>query len=64
MDMSVIMIAFLLFIPIYLMGIVSNNKALTIILASILIIVVIIFAGEKYVYFDVLGICIALYFAF
>jgi len=64
MDISVILVAVLLFIPVYLMGFVSNNKILTIILAVALLAIVMIFAGEKYLYFDIMGIGIALYFAF
>ncbi|NOX14448.1 MAG: hypothetical protein GXP61_00125 [Epsilonproteobacteria bacterium] len=64
MDIGVIMIVILLFIPIYLMGIVSNSRVLTVILASILVGLVVVFAGEKYIYFDVLGIGVALFFAF
>jgi len=64
MDVSVLMMAVLLFIPVYLIGIVSNNRMMTLILAGALILVVMVYAGEKYVYFDVIGIGVAIYFAF
>ena len=64
MDASVLLMAILLFIPVYLLGIVSNNRLFTMILAGILIVLAMIFAGEKYIYFDVLGIGMAIYFAF
>ncbi len=64
MDISVILIAILLFIPVYLMGFVSNSKLLTVILALILLMIVMFLAGEKYIYFDVVGIGAAIYFAF
>ncbi len=64
MDISILVLAVLLFIPVYLMGIVSNNKILTLTLAGGLILVVMAYAGEKYMYFDVMGIGIAIYFAF
>ncbi len=64
MDTGVLMMAVLMFIPIYLMGIVSNSRILTLILAGALVVVVMVYAGEKYIYFDVVGIGTALFFAF
>ncbi len=64
MDISIIVVVFLLFIPVYLMGIVSNNKSLIIFLAIITVLVAMVFAGPKYIFFDVMGVGIALYFAF
>lgn len=64
MDVNIILLAVLLFIPVYLMGIVSNNRIFTLILAGILVMLVMLFAGEKYMFFDVMGIGGAIYFAF
>jgi len=64
MDISIIIFVVLLFIPVYLMGIVSNNKLMTFFLAASLIVIVMVFAGKKYIFFDVLGIGIALFLGF
>ncbi len=64
MDANIILTAILLFIPVYLMGIVSNSRFFTTILAAALVVVVMFIAGEKYIYFDVIGIGVALLFAF
>ncbi|MFK5881382.1 MAG: hypothetical protein QM482_04125 [Sulfurospirillum sp.] len=64
MDISVFLIAFLFFIPLYLIGIVSDSKPLTIFLAIIAVLIAMFFGGEKYMYFDVMAIGIAIFFAF
>jgi hypothetical protein len=64
MDINIIIFVVLLFIPVYLMGIVSNNKLMTFLLAGSLIIIAMVFAGGKYIFFDVLGIGAALFLAF
>jgi len=64
MDINLVLIAMILFIPIYLLGIVSNSRLFTVILAMVLLILVMFIVGEKYIYFDILGIGFALLFAF
>ncbi len=64
MDMNVVLIAIILFIPVYLLGIVSNSKLFTTILAVVLLVFVMFIAGEKYIYFDVIGVGVAIIFAF
>ena len=64
MDMNILLIAVILFIPVYLLGIVSNSKLFTTILAVVLLMFVMFIAGEKYIYFDVVGVGVALIFAF
>lgn len=64
MDVDIILIAIMLFIPVYLLGIVSNSKLFTTILAVVLLFLVMFFAGQKYIYFDILGVGLALLFAF
>jgi len=64
MDVNIILFVVILFIPIYLMGIVSNNKMMTLVLATSLLIISMIFAGKKYIFFDVLGVGVALFLAF
>jgi len=64
MDINLVLIAIMLFIPVYLLGIVSNSRLFTTILAAILLVFVMFIAGEKYIYFDVLGVGVALLFAF
>jgi len=64
MDINIILIAIMLFIPVYLLGIVSNSKLFTTILAVVLLVFVMFIAGQKYIYFDVVGVGLALLFAF
>jgi len=64
MDTNIVLIAIILFMPVYLLGIVSNSKLFTTILAAVLVVFVMFIAGEKYIYFDVLGVGVALLFAF
>ena len=64
MDINLVLIAIMLFIPVYLLGIVSNSRLFTTILAAVLLVFVMFIAGEKYIYFDVLGVGVALLFAF
>jgi len=64
MDTNIVLIAIILFMPVYLLGIVSNSKLFTTILAAVLVVFVMFIAGQKYIYFDVLGVGVALLFAF
>lgn len=61
--MDLILAVCLLFLPLYLMGFVTNSKSLTIFLAVVFGLIASYLAGEEYLYIYLITIVVALYLA-